>query len=100
MAANPACEREAEAVGVAMPDRKAVDRELAGVDHLTCRQRSELQRNRRLSFSPQPGEHPDDDVEGAWAAVDRHDVGALPDSNAISSSSSFETSTKVSLSSM
>jgi hypothetical protein len=32
MAANPTSERKAETVGVAMPDRKAVDRKLVGVE--------------------------------------------------------------------
>jgi hypothetical protein len=32
MATNPTSERKAETVGAAMPDRKAVDRELVGVE--------------------------------------------------------------------
>ena len=52
--------------------------ELAGVEDPPLRQRNELQRNRRPSLAPESGEHPDDDVERPRAAVDRHDVGALP----------------------
>jgi hypothetical protein len=51
MAVNPTCKRESEAVGLAMPDRKAVDRELAGVDDRARRKRDEPQRDR-------PSRHP------------------------------------------
>jgi hypothetical protein len=40
--------------------------------------RNELQRDGRPSLAPESGEHPDDDVERPRAAVDRHDIGALP----------------------
>src|SRR6185437_3414224 len=76
MTAALAFEGEAEAVGVAMPDRKAADRELIGVEYRTCRQRNQLERNGRPPFSPQPGEHPDNDVEGTRAAVNRHFLSA------------------------
>ena len=37
-----------------------------------------MQRDGRPSLVPESGEHPDDDVERPRTAVDRHDVGALP----------------------
>ena len=58
-----AFEGESETVGVAVAHRKAADRELAGVDDLACRQRNELQRNRRTPLAPKPRKHPDDDIE-------------------------------------
>src|SRR4029078_3531986 len=61
MTADLAFEGESEAVGIAMADRKAADRELASVEDLTFRQGHELQRNRRSSFAPQAREHPNDD---------------------------------------
>jgi hypothetical protein len=78
MTADLAFEGESEAVGVAVADRKAADRELAGVEDLTFCQRHELQRNRRSSFAPQACEHPNDDIEGARTAMNRHHVGGLP----------------------
>jgi hypothetical protein len=78
MTADLAVEGESEAVGVAVTDRKAADRELASVEDLTFRQRHELQRNRRSSFAPQTREHPNDDVESTRTAMNRHHVGALP----------------------
>jgi hypothetical protein len=74
MTAAPTFEGEAEAVGVAMSDRKATDREVAGVEDPAGRQRDEFKRNRRLSLTPQPREHAYDNVEGARAALNRHQV--------------------------
>jgi hypothetical protein len=68
MAASPAFEGESEAVGVAVRDRKAATR----------RQWNEFQRDAGPSLAPQPGEHPDNDVERIRATVNRHGVGALP----------------------
>jgi hypothetical protein len=42
MTANRAFEAEAKAVGVAMPDRKAADREFPGVEDPTFRQLHQL----------------------------------------------------------
>src|SRR5262249_58950694 len=61
LTADLAFEGESEAVGVAVADRKAADRELASVEELTLPQWHELQRNRRSSFAPQAREHPSDD---------------------------------------
>jgi hypothetical protein len=71
-------EGESEAVGVAMPDRKAVDRKVAGVEDLSGRQWDEFKRNGRPLFPPQAREHSDDDLEGAQAAMNRHQVIASP----------------------
>jgi hypothetical protein len=57
---------------------KAVDREFADVEDAAFRQRDKLERNGRPSLAPKARKHPDDDIEGACAAVDRHDIGALP----------------------
>jgi hypothetical protein len=76
----PAClalEREGEAVGVSVAHAEAVDRELVGVEDPpppTAR----LQRNGYPSLAPESCEHLDDDVECPRAAVDCHDIGALP----------------------
>jgi hypothetical protein len=78
--ASLAFEEESEAVGVAVTDRKAADRELASVEDLTLRQAHELQQNRRSSFAPQAREHPNDDVQGTRTAMNRHHVVALPQS--------------------
>ena len=78
MPTHLALERKREAFGIAMTHTETVDGELAGVEDPPLRQRNELQRDRRPSLAPESGEHPDDDVERARAAVDRHDIGALP----------------------
>jgi hypothetical protein len=78
MPAHLAFERKREAFGVAMTHTETVDGELAGVEDPPLRQRNELQRDGRPSLAPESGEHPDDDVERPRAAVDRHDIGALP----------------------
>ena len=80
MTASLAFEGESEAVRVAVTDRKAADRELAGVEDLTFHQRNELQRNRRPSRAPQAREHPNDDVERTRTAMNRHYVAALSQS--------------------
>ncbi len=78
MATHLALERKREAFGIAMTHTETVDGELAGVEDPPLRQRNELQRDGRPSLAPESGEHPDDDVERPRAAVDRHDIGALP----------------------
>src|ERR1700742_2535200 len=78
MPAHLALERKREAFGVPMTHTETVDGEIAGVEELPLSQRNELQRDRRPSLAPEPGEHPDHDVERPRAAVDRHDIGALP----------------------
>jgi hypothetical protein len=78
MPAHLAFERKREAFGVAMTHTETVDGELAGVEDPPLRQRNELQRVGRPSLASESGEHPDDDVERPRAAVDRHDIGALP----------------------
>ena len=77
MTADRAFEGEGEAVGVAMSDRKAADREVAGVEYLASNQRNKFERNGRASLAPQTREHPDDDFKGARAGMDRHRVIAL-----------------------
>ena len=78
MATHLALERKREAFGIAMTHTETVDGELAGVEDPPLRQRNELQRDGRPSLAPESGEHSDDDVERPRAAVDRHDIGALP----------------------
>jgi hypothetical protein len=78
MPTHLAFERKREAFGVAMTHTETVDGELAGVEDTSLRQRNELQRDGGPSLAPESGEHPDDDVERRRAAVDRHDIGALP----------------------
>jgi hypothetical protein len=78
MATHLAHERKREAFGIAMTHTETVDGELAGVEDPPLGQRNELQRDGRPSLAPESGEHPDDDVERPRAAVDRHDIGALP----------------------
>src|ERR1700739_4589829 len=56
----------------------APQRQLNGVGYPPLRQRNELQWDGRPALTPESGEHPDDDVERPRAAVDRHDIGALP----------------------
>ena len=73
-----ALERKREAFGVVMTHTESVDDEFAGVEDPPLHQRNELQRDGRPSLAPESGEHPDDDVERPRAAVDRHDIGALP----------------------
>src|SRR6516164_3770055 len=75
MSARSALEGESEAIGLAMPYRKAANRKLSGINDLTLRQWNELQRDRRFSFAPQPGEHPDHDIEGAGATMNGHHTG-------------------------
>src|SRR6185437_4968676 len=77
MTARPAFKGESKTVGVAMSYRKAADCEFAGVEHL-ARQRNELQRYRRTPLAPQAGQHPDDNIKGAGACVNRHRLRALP----------------------
>src|SRR5882757_8578827 len=78
MATHLALERKREAFGIAMTHTETVDGELAGVEDPPLRQRNELQRDGRPSLAPESGEHPDDNVKRPRAAVDRHDIGALP----------------------
>jgi hypothetical protein len=78
MPARRSFEREREAVGVAMPDAKTVDREVARIEHAPFLQRLELQRDRRPSVAPQAGQHPDDDVQRVGTGVNPHEIGALP----------------------
>ena len=78
MPTHLALERKREAFGVAMTHTETVEGELAGVEDPPLRQRNELQRDGRPSRAPESGEHPNDDVERPRAAVDRHDIGALP----------------------
>src|ERR1700692_4452867 len=78
MATHLALERKPEAFGVAMTHAETVDGELAGIEDPPLRQRNELQRNGRPSLAPESGKHPPDDVERPRAAVDCHDIGALP----------------------
>jgi len=80
MTASPALEGESEAVGVAVTHRKARDRKFTTVDDPTRRQRNELQWSWRPSLPPQTSEHADDDFERSRAAVNCHDVDALPQS--------------------
>src|ERR1700674_299884 len=61
-----------------MTHAETVGRELAGVEDPPLRQRNELQRDGPPPLAPESGEHLDDDVERPGAAVDRHDIGALP----------------------
>src|ERR1700744_51109 len=78
MPACPALKDECEAIGVAVADRETVDGEFAGIEDPAFRQRNELKRDRRPVLAPETREHPDDDIERPRTAVDRHDVGALP----------------------
>src|SRR6266481_9219822 len=78
MPTHLAFERKRQAFGVAMTHAKTVDGELAGVEDPPLGQRNELQRDGCPPFAPESGEHLDDDVERPRAAVDRHDIGALP----------------------
>src|ERR1700731_849588 len=78
MPTHLAFERKREAFGVAMTHAKTVDGELAGVEDPPLAQRNAFQRDGPPPFAPESGEHPDDDVERPRAAVDRHDIGALP----------------------
>jgi hypothetical protein len=73
-----AVKRKREAFGVAMTHTETVDGEFADVEDPPLRQRNELQRDGCPSLAPDSGEHPDDDVERRRAAVDCHDIGALP----------------------
>src|SRR5262249_16574652 len=61
MTADLAFQGKSEAVGVAVADRKAADRELASVEDLTFRQGHELQRASPSSFAQQAREHPNDE---------------------------------------
>jgi hypothetical protein len=78
MATHLAFERKREAFGIAMTHTETADGKLSGVQDPPLRQRDELQRDGCPSLAPESGEHPDDDVERRRAAVDRHDIGALP----------------------
>src|SRR4051812_19754887 len=76
MAASGAYKLEAEAVGVTVPDGKAVDRKLTGVEDWPARERNELERDGRPALAPQPCEHSDHHIERARTAVNAHDLGA------------------------
>jgi hypothetical protein len=78
MATRLALEGEAETIRIAVTDRETPDGKFACVGDQAFRQTDQLQRDRRSSFAPQPGKHPYDDVKCVRSAMDRHLIGALP----------------------